>query len=631
MGMNMPNLSMRSYLYILLVLLVVVTLLSVGGIFVYFGDRATQQLGWKLQEQVMSQVQNRLHDYMRTASRINESNKVLYEDGYIAVDDYEAWARQFKLQAKQFDFISYITVSSAQGSWFGLRNTEVPVFFRLDGQGKLYRYDKGTVDQILSSQYFVQDQKMPASGKNWFTASVEAGRPVWSEIYSWSDQSELAISLGDPVLDQQKNVSALFSVDLSLTSISDFLRQFRIGKTGGVFIVDRQGLMIASSTFQAPYRKLNQRLQRLAVSEYGNDMISTVGRHLQDKSSILTQTKYSGDLSWQGRELQILSEPFYTASGLDWLVVAVVPSDELTASVRDGMRWALIGGALFLLLTLLVAGSFANRWSRPLIKLATKVEEIRWLNLNQDFQVDADVAEIKQLGNALQRMQAGLQSFARFVPRDIVRQILNDGEAAELGGEKRMVTVMFADIQGYSTVAEQLDPEQTLSMLNQYFQAMQDVVAMYGGTVIEHMGDSVVAVFGAPHLLQDHSANAVRSALDMQEALEKLNSDWNEKQFGEIWQNSGLEQLSMRIGLHRGAVVAGNIGGTEYMKYGVIGDVVNVASRLEGLNKEHGSQMMISRQVYESLETEMMDLFLYHGVVTLKGRSNEQVVYRLKN
>ena len=615
--------SLTSYLYKLIAISLLVILAVSALMFIYFGEKSIHRLGWQLQEQVLQQVQRQLREYTHTADLVNESNQLLLKQGLIGLNDHEVWAKQFSLQSKQFKFISYITMAKADGSWFGLRNTGRPIYQSMNSKGDLYNHD--VLPGQIMGKAVLHARGGSSKDKDWFKSSLLAGRPVWTSIYHWDYGKHLAMSLGQPVHDNTGEFQALFAVDLSLSAISEFLRQFKLGDSGAVLVLDAEQKIVASSSFHAPYKIHDGRLQRIGLSEYGNEMLAFVGKRLEQSHELDSQVRQV--LSWKGEQLQILKQRYPSAQGLQWTLLAVVPSKELTQGVREGMWWVLLASLILLLLTLLVAGFYTRRWIGPLRELAERVDEVRWLNLSQDFKINTEVHEVQQLSQALQSMQAGLQSFARFVPQDIVRQILNRGEEAKLGGEKRMVTVLFADIQGYSSVAEQLDPEQTILMLNQYFQAMQEAVAMYGGTVIEHMGDNVLAVFSAPNLLQDHAEQATRSALAMLEALQGLNKSWEGGVVAKAWEKHATGELKMRIGIHRGTVVAGNIGGSEYMKYGVIGDVVNVAARLEALNKEYGSSIMLSRQIYEELDVELATNFVCRGLVSLKGRAQKQIAY----
>jgi adenylate cyclase len=191
---------------------------------------------------------------------------------------------------------------------------------------------------------------------------------------------------------------------------------------------------------------------------------------------------------------------------------------------------------------------------------------------------------------------------------------LSLGEEATLGGERREVSVLFSDLRGYSTLSERLSPEQVIDFLNEYFQAMQAVVESHGGVVIELLGDAILVVFGAPHPLDGHAESAVRCALEMQVALDRLNEDLP-------------VQLGQRIGVHSGTVVAGNIGGDSYMKYGVIGDVVNVAARLEQLNKQYETSVLISEEVHDRLPAPLQGSCTDRGEALLKGREQAQRVF----
>lgn len=617
--------SLRRYLYGLILGLLLTTGLGLGAIFVFFSQQSAQQLGERLQAKTMGHVQLQLRQYMRSADRINRINESLFEQNLVSLSDDQAWAKQFNHQVQQFDGISYITVSQADGAWFALNNSQERRFTKVDAQGRVFHYPWNQ-DSLLTHadpllyRYRTEDQP-------WFSIPVQAAKPQWSPVYSWVDPPQLAISHGIPVYRNNK-LHALFSVDVSLQKISQFLRQFALGMTGGVYIVDQDMTMVASSTLHALYRRNQGAVRRIEAIDYGDVVFANVAQQLTEhERAELFGNKFSQRMQIDTERYGVLSEPFFTADGLNWLVITVVPESELMAGVYKGLVWALLAGVVLVVVSLWVAGVFANRWTRPLIRLANKVSELQWLNLNQDFHVDTDISELRELSEALSHMQIGLQSFAKYVPRDLVRQILQQGTVAQLGGEKRQVSVMFADIQGYSSAVEKAEAEQILNLLNQYFSAMQEVIGMYGGTLIEQLGDGLLVVFGAPHVLQQHALNATRCALAMQDALVELNQQWRETGMDNIWGKTSPDGLTMRIGVHSGDVIAGNIGGAEHIKYGVVGDVVNVAARLEGMNKSFSSSIAISSQVYNRLDFSLVGLFQSQGHHELKGRDQEQLIY----
>lgn len=192
-------------------------------------------------------------------------------------------------------------------------------------------------------------------------------------------------------------------------------------------------------------------------------------------------------------------------------------------------------------------------------------------------------------------------SFSRYVSPEIVDAIIEDPSRLRLGGEVRDVTVLFVDIQGYTRISEELEPEGVLQLLNQYLSQVSSVILSNGGMINEFEGDAVLAIFGAPLDLEDHADRAVETARGILAALAELNAAWAEDGTLERVQASGQDRVSVRIGIHSGPVVAGNIGSEQRIKYAVIGDTVNTASRVEELNKRFETTVLITAETHTLL------------------------------
>lgn len=183
------------------------------------------------------------------------------------------------------------------------------------------------------------------------------------------------------------------------------------------------------------------------------------------------------------------------------------------------------------------------------------------------------------------RREVTARAFKHYVSPDVVQKILSSGDDIGLGGEKRTLTILFSDIAGFTTVSESMEPESLVELLNEYLSAMSAVILEEHGTIDKYIGDAIVAFWNAPMDQPDHAARACRAALAMQERLGVLNNEWETR---------GLPRLDTRIGINTGEVIVGNIGSSERFDYTVIGDDVNLASRLEGINKYYGSSIIIS-------------------------------------
>jgi len=210
-------------------------------------------------------------------------------------------------------------------------------------------------------------------------------------------------------------------------------------------------------------------------------------------------------------------------------------------------------------------------------------------------------------------------AFSRYVAPALVDQIMHDPAMLRLGGEKRVCTVFFSDIAGFTTLSEGLSPEQLVEFLNTYLTEVTDIILAHGGMLDKYEGDAVMAVFGAPILQPDHAERACRAALAVQARLTELRGAWKER---------GLPQFITRIGLNSGEMVVGNMGSRERFDYTVIGDAVNLGSRLEGANKQYGTYLMISEATRElaganKFVTRELDM------IRVKGKAEPVRVYEL--
>ncbi len=209
--------------------------------------------------------------------------------------------------------------------------------------------------------------------------------------------------------------------------------------------------------------------------------------------------------------------------------------------------------------------------------------------------------------------------FSRYVSKDVYDQLVADPSLAALGGARRSMTVLFSDVRGFTAMSEKGSPEEVVGQLNEYFSRMVSVVFAHHGTVDKFVGDMVMALFGAPLDDDDHAENAVQTALAMTAALNELNAQW---------QSQGRPLLDIGIGINTGDMVAGNIGSETIMSYTVIGDAVNLGARLESLNKDYGSRIIIS----DATRVRLKGRYDIHplGDVVVKGKSKPVAIFEVK-
>ena len=210
------------------------------------------------------------------------------------------------------------------------------------------------------------------------------------------------------------------------------------------------------------------------------------------------------------------------------------------------------------------------------------------------------------------------KAFSTYVSTQLVNEILKDPGKLKLGGEKRLITVLFSDIRGFTTLSERLAPEGLVALLNEYLSPMTRIVLDEEGMLDKYIGDAIMAVFNAPVEIPDHPMRACRTALEMIKKLDELNSGWEGK---------GWPRIEIGVGINSGEAVVGNMGAELRFDYTAIGDTVNLASRLEGINKLYGTNIIVSEQTYGCVKEDF--LWRELDLVRVKGKERPSAIYEL--
>ena len=209
-------------------------------------------------------------------------------------------------------------------------------------------------------------------------------------------------------------------------------------------------------------------------------------------------------------------------------------------------------------------------------------------------------------------------AFDKYMSAEVVDEIMRNPESIKLGGEKKELTVFFSDVAGFTTISEKLDPEDLVFLLNEYLSSMTDIILRYRGNVNKYLGDGIMAIFGAPRGEPTHASLACFAALENQAALARLREGWTAR---------GYPEMVARIGINSGPLVVGNMGSQARMEYTVMGDSVNLASRLEGANKFYATLILLGPRTYElakpDIEAREVD------ILRVKGKLEPVVVYEL--
>jgi len=211
-----------------------------------------------------------------------------------------------------------------------------------------------------------------------------------------------------------------------------------------------------------------------------------------------------------------------------------------------------------------------------------------------------------------------IAAFGLYVPRELVRRIMGSREFTGRSGQRQRVTALFSDIEDFTTICEQRTAEDVVSMLSEYFDLFSEVVERHRGVIIQFSGDAVFALWNAPELDETHVDRACLCALDLKSRI----GDFNTRQ-----RTNGAPVFNTRFGVHTGDALVGSVGAKNRFQYTAMGDVVNVASRLEGLNKEFGTTILVSAAVVAAVKSSLH--FRPIGPARVKGREEEVEIFEL--
>jgi adenylate cyclase len=454
----------------------------------------------------------------------------------------------------------------------------------------------------------------------WWKAATATDGPAWTEAYIFFTRKQPGLTAARAVHGPDGSLLGVTAADVMLGDISQFLASLPLGDSGRALVVGPDGTVVAAPD-PAMMRDSNGELILPALAGCGPPW---------DAPEVAIAVAHAAPATFQvrvGKRSWLVGfQPFPADLGTGWGVVTALPTAELMGRA-DESRLRAIGLALLTMLGALAAGLvLAGQIAGPIDYLGTQIARVTRLE-HGDFTTGSWIREVQSMSTSLAGMQAGLDSFRRYVPTRLVRELLASAEPARLGGEERSVSIIFCDLRGYSTFVEVLPPARVVHILNDFFGEMQRIAEAHGAGVVDYAGDAVILVFGAPGDLPGHPEAAVRCALAMREGLAALNAGWEASGLAAAWKEVGIERLACRIGVHTGPVVAGNLGSTSHLKYSVVGDTVNVAARLEQLNKELGTDLLVSAEVYEAIGPELRARAEARGSVLLKGRSRPQQVY----
>lgn len=448
--------------------------------------------------------------------------------------------------------------------------------------------------------------------RGWYKEVVAKKTLIWTDLVVFTSNRQAGIAAAYPILSKDGRVIGAVAANISTKQLSDFLGGLDLGKSGIGLIVDEKEQLIAHPESSKVVRQDGLQLSLVKASELKDARISDAFTAYRSNPGRLVRFTSEGRAflgSFRG-----LPDDF----GKKWLFGVVVLEDDFVGTLKENSRDIVFVGFL-LMAAGMVGMTVLSRWiSSPLAQLTGEIRKIQKFDLVGPISIHAMVREVNEVIDSLNMMKRALRTFGMFVPRDLVRELVASGRPIELGGHDRTLTVMFTDVADFTGLSERMEAGDLLLHVSRHLAAMSECIGQEDGTVDKYIGDAVMAFWGAPNWREDHALRACHGALRARNIQDVLN---------EGWAAENLPTMFVRIGLHTANVIVGNIGSDQRMSYTAVGDGVNVASRLEGVNKVYGTQICISQAVVDAAGESVMVRPL--DLVAVKGRKAGEMVYEL--
>ena len=406
----------------------------------------------------------------------------------------------------------------------------------------------------------------------WFVEAIAAKGPVLTEPYPFAQVSVVGVSTGVPL-----RRGGVIGFDFTLSTLSKLLSEYRFTPNSLIMVAGESGTVFMESE---PCREATAGClpgEQRVRDAMKKAIADAVGGHSVER-----------DVRMGDRNYRLMVHQMPPAFGRRYMVGAGVPIVELSSDSQLLLERAAIAAAVAVLLATLGGLLASLVLSRSMARIAAKTERIRDLDFTDRVPVDSRITEIVRLSDSVERMREGLEVFGRYVSKNLVHQIMRSPATAGVGGTRREITVMFTDIEGFSRLAETMEPELLTSRLSRYFDALGRAILVNRGTIDKYIGDGIMAFWNAPETDPEHVVNACRAALQASAASRNLIVKWKKR---------GRPGFRTRIGLHTGLAVVGNVGAREHINYTLVGSVANQASRLEGLNKVYRTEVLASGEV----------------------------------
>lgn len=591
----------------LVLIAVLATALIVHVSWMRTANRNVETIVGSINVQTAAAVKKELEATFRASEGAVEVIRSILFQGAIKADDEAKREFVFLSVLRSLPSVSWIGFGFPDGRFFGShilgddRIEMVEIGLPLPDGSRSLRRDR--YKPIPGDVFFEERSKGESAyvtlGSKWYRSALGASGLTWTMVDLLPSGFEPA-AVAATRFDLHSRFQGVIMVSLNLRRLADFLARLDVAQKGAAVIVSDTGTVVAASLENmksaslleaGAHSEIVAALNRANVNRVPEGMVTT------DDGTIFYVTRTPLDFN-------------------GWALVTAIPRRAFTEEIDRNTRQLFIVLVALAALTAGLAALFAHySFVRPIQQVAGEIRHIESFALANVRRIATRLFELDSLSGALHRMAGSLRAFGLYVPADIVRGLIQQGIEPKPGGELREITVMFADLPGFTQLTEDHGPN-VAPFLTEFLTLATKAIHEEGGIVDKFIGDCIMGIWNAPAANSDHAFSACRAAQTIRQAMHHVARPDGRK-----------EGQFVRIGINSGVALVGNIGSSERLSYTAIGDVVNVASRLEALGKELNAEILISEETRRLAGPQVIARTL--GAAPVKGRTGAVKVLEL--
>jgi adenylate cyclase len=571
-------------------------------------DRISRNLAATINQQIVLSVTQQLSAITTEARAAYTTVRTLFLQNVLETTEADKREFVFLSQMQAQPTVSWVAFGWPNGTFFGahkLGNSHLEMIEIAEVNEKIQRrtdrYAVVTGDIEFEARSF-EDTRFSVLDQPWYRSGIAADEPRWYDVGEHPTGASPSIAFAGPIDVYQKRQGTL-AVIIENTRLSRLLARLTVGTSGAAFLFGRDGTLVAAPDGNA---------DEVRPQSADQPLLGVAAMAVRQAGNASTEAQ-SIHLSRDGAAYDVALTPL---SFLGWRLAVVIPEDEILGPVHATIAQIAVGIVGAITIAALLSAWLAQRIiAAPLIKVGRELANVQRFELERVAYHPSSLVEMDNLSRAIADMAGGLSAFKKYIPSDLVRTLITEGVEAKPGVSLRPMTVMFVDLAGFTAMSERMG-DRVLPILSEYLNCVSTEVAAHHGTIDKFIGDAVMAFWGAPASSPTPAADACRAALACQRVMAEVG----------LVDDHG-QPVKIRIGINSGDMLVGNIGSEVRLNYTVIGDAVNVASRLEAQNKSFGTSILIGEATRELLSDDF-DLALVDSI-TVRGRARSLRVFQL--